>query len=111
MHRVHVVTEPLSDYVRFECGWAYEHTVAAGEDVRLIPVAANQWPEGLPHYDYWLFDSSTLVAMYYGDAGTFSSCAIIDEPDKVVQANYWRDLAVHASIPYREYAARSSLVM
>src|SRR5580700_5841369 len=27
LYRVHVVEEPLSDYVRFECAWSYEHTV------------------------------------------------------------------------------------
>lgn len=58
MHRVHLVEEPLSDYIRYEFGWSYEHTAAAGEDIRIIPVQAGQWPEEIPHYDYWLFDSS-----------------------------------------------------
>ncbi|MFF3865446.1 DUF6879 family protein [Micromonospora sp. NPDC001898] len=106
MHRVHVVTEPLSDYVRFECGWAYEHTVEAGEDVRLIVASDNDWPAALPHYDYWLFDSHQLVAMYYDEEGRFVSGALISEPEKIVQANLWRDAAVSASIPYRTYAAR-----
>ncbi|TWJ30910.1 hypothetical protein JD81_04459 [Micromonospora sagamiensis] len=104
MHRVHVVVEPLSDYVRFECGWAYEHTVAAGEDVRLVTVSGDDWPTGLPHHDYWLFDSSRLVAMYYDEAGRFVSGELISEPEKVVQANLWRDAAVAASVPYRRYA-------
>ncbi len=38
LSRVHVVELPMSDYVRFECAWAYEHTVEAGEDVRILPV-------------------------------------------------------------------------
>lgn len=105
MHRVHVVTEPLSDYVRFECAWSYEHTVEAGEDVRLIPVGGDEWPEGLPHYDYWLFDSSVLIAMYYDDAGQFLSGEIVTDPHLLVRANYWRDLAVQASVPYRDYVA------
>lgn len=108
MHRVHVVVEPLSDYVRFECDWGYEHTAAAGEDVRLIPVTEGEWPEGLPHYDYWLFDSSRLVAMYYDQDGAFLSGEMITDPARIVEANYWRDLAIHASIPYREYASRLS---
>ncbi|ADU09753.1 hypothetical protein ML5_4253 [Micromonospora sp. L5] len=104
MHRVHVVVEPLSDYVRFECGWAYEHTVEAGEDVRLIVVSGDDWPAGLPHYDYWLFDSSQLVAMYYDEAGRFVSGELISEPEKIVQANLWRDAAVAEAIPYRQCA-------
>lgn len=105
MHRVHVVTEPLSDYVRFECAWAYEHTVEAGEDVRLVPVSANDWPAELPHYDYWLFDSSQLVAMHYAESGAFVSGELVTDPGRIVQANLWRDAAVSASVPYRSYAA------
>jgi hypothetical protein len=106
IHRVHVVEEPLSDYVRFECAWAYKHTVPAGEDVRILPVAGGEWPAELPHYDYWLFDSSLLIAMHYEADGTFSSAEMIDEPSEIVQANYWRDLAVGRSMPYRDFAQR-----
>ncbi|URM95448.1 hypothetical protein LUW76_14575 [Actinomadura madurae] len=106
MHRVHVVEEPLSDYVRFECAWSYEHTVPAGEDVRIIPVRQGEWPEGLPHYDYWLFDSCRLVTMHYEEDGAFAAAEIVDDPAKIVQANYWRDLAVSRAVPYQEFAAR-----
>jgi hypothetical protein len=105
MQRVHVIEEPLSDYLRYEFGWAYEHTVAAGEDVRLIPVSAGQWPDKIPHYDYWLFDSSILVAMYYECDGAFSAAELIDDPEKIVRANYWRDMAVVLSVPFHSYAA------
>jgi hypothetical protein len=36
MQRVHVVTEPLSDYLRYEMD-GYRHSVAAGENVRILP--------------------------------------------------------------------------
>lgn len=103
MHRVHVVEEPLSDYIRYEFGWAYTHTVAAGEDIRIIPVSAGQWPDELPQYEYWLFDSSLLVTMHYNEDGSFTAAEIVEEPDKIVQANYWRDAAVAQSIPFNEY--------
>lgn len=106
MHRVHVITEPISDYVRFECGWAYEHTVPAGEDVRLIVVAEGDWPAEIPHYDYWLFDSADLVAMHYDEQGKFLFGELTDDPDRIGQANQWRDLAVARSIPYRQYATQ-----
>lgn len=105
VHRVHVVETPLSDYIRFECAWAYEHTVAAGEDVRIIVVSAGDWPE-LPHFDYWLFDSSLLVAMFYDENGTFKSAEIVEEPRRIVEANRWRDLAIGASATYRDFARR-----
>ncbi|MFC4530091.1 DUF6879 family protein [Sphaerisporangium dianthi] len=106
VHRVHVVEEPLSDYVRFECAWAYAHTVSAGEDVRFIPVPSGEWPEGLPRYDYWLFDSCLLVAMHYRDNGEFEAAEILDDPEKIVQANFWRDMAVRRSISFATFAAR-----
>ncbi|GGL20931.1 hypothetical protein Sme01_23350 [Sphaerisporangium melleum] len=106
LHRVHVVEEPLSDYVRFECAWAYAHTVPAGEDVRLIPVPSGEWPEGLPRHDYWLFDSSILVAMHYREDGTFEAAEIVDDPGEIVQANYWRDMAVYRSISFAVFAAK-----
>ncbi|MCP2342021.1 hypothetical protein FHU30_007410 [Actinomadura rupiterrae] len=106
LHRVHVVEEPLSDYVRFECAWSYEHTVDAGEDVRIAAVGAGEWPEELPHYDYWLFDSRLLVTMRYQDDGAFAVAEIVDDPEQIVVANYWRDAAVARSVPYREFAAR-----
>jgi hypothetical protein len=106
LHRVHVVEEPLSDYVRFECAWAYEHTVEAGEDVRLLAVGKGEWPGELPRYDYWLFDSSQLVAMLYEKDGTFRSAEIVDDPEMIVRANLWRDAALHRAVSYREFAGR-----
>ena len=58
----------------------------------------------LPRYDYWLFDSSQLVAMYYEEDGSFSSAEIIDDPRRVVEANYWRDVAQASAVSYREFA-------
>lgn len=106
IYRVHIVEEPLSDYVRFECAWSYEHTVRAGEDVRILPTARGTWPAGLPHQDYWLFDSSLLVAMHYDKDGTFSAAEVIDDPAEIVQANYWRDAATAMAIPYRDFAGQ-----
>ncbi|GLU46535.1 DUF6879 family protein [Nocardiopsis ansamitocini] len=104
-HRVHVVTEPLSDYVRFECAWCYRHTAAAGEDVRVVAVPEGTWPQGLPRFDYWLFDSALLVRMDYADDDAFVRAEIVADPAQVVAANAARDHAVHLSVPFADYAA------
>jgi hypothetical protein len=36
--RVHVVTEPLTDYLAYELTWEYGLHAAAGEDIRIIPL-------------------------------------------------------------------------
>src|SRR4051794_39747787 len=53
--RVHVLEEPLSDYVRYELQ-AYVPNVDAGEDVRVLAVRRGEWPDGVPRHDFWLFD-------------------------------------------------------
>ncbi|MFD0856816.1 DUF6879 family protein [Actinomadura adrarensis] len=103
-HRVHVVEEPLSDYVRFEAVWSYRETVAAGEDVRVIPVRRGEWPDGIPRLDYWLFDSALLVVMNYAEDGLFLSAQLSEEPDRVAEAVRWRDHALALSQPFSDYA-------
>lgn len=103
IHRVHVVTSPPSNYVMFEAAWAYEHTSQAGEEIGLIPTPAGSWPPELSAwYDYWLFDSSVLVPMYYDDEGRFLRAEIVDDPQRIVEANRWRDAAVSMSVRYED---------
>jgi len=42
--RVHVVCEPLTDYLRYELGWSYPPNVEAGEEARCCPeVRYHRW--------------------------------------------------------------------
>jgi hypothetical protein len=104
--RVHVVREPLSDYLRFECAWEYRYTVAVGEDVRVIPVSDGDWPEGLPNVDFWLFDDQLRVTMKYAPDGAFLAGEITEEAGAVASAIQWRAVAVHSSTSFREYDQR-----
>ena len=63
--RVHVVTFPLSDYVRYELD-AYRENVAVGEQVGIADASELSIPVGP---DFWLFDAVTAqaeaVVMHY----------------------------------------------
>src|SRR6266487_3154075 len=100
--RVHVVVEPLTDYLRYELTWAYEANVAAGEDTRIIPVTGEPWPPGLPREDYWLFDSSELYHLHYRQDGTWLGAEHIAEPELIVNACRWRDAALHHGISWKD---------
>ncbi len=104
MQRVHVVTEPLSEYLRFEFA-TYDRTVAAGEDVRIVPVAPGEtWPAGVSRWDFWLFDSRVVAFMDYDTAGQLFACRVVEkDPALIDQCNRWRDVAVDQSVPYLEY--------
>lgn len=103
--RVHVVTEPLTNYMRYEIAWAYQQSTAAGEDVRIIPVNAGDWPTDIPRADYWLFDSSDLYLMRYDAAGMWLGAEHVTDPWQIIAACRERDAAWRQAIPWREYVA------
>lgn len=102
--RVHVVREPVSDYLSFELTWEYGPHVAAGEDIRIIPIT-DDWPVDVPHRDFWLFDSQRLFDLSYDDAGNWLSVQHITDPAAVAQACFVRDAALYQSITWADYMA------
>ncbi|MEY9941366.1 DUF6879 family protein [Streptacidiphilus sp. MAP5-3] len=100
--RVHVLTRPLTDYLRYEFA-AYVHNVAAGEEVRILDLTDQPNP-GLPDQDFWLFDDQNVVEMRYRSDGSQISRDLLDGPD-LDQYRKWRDLALSLSVPFMEYSA------
>ncbi len=98
MQRVHAVAEPLTEYLQFEIGWSYPLNVAAGEDIRITRAIS-----ALPRADYWLFDSRALARLRYSPAGWLASVELDDDPAAVVQAGYWRDVALHLAVPLQSW--------
>lgn len=104
--RVHVVTEPLTPAMQQELTEGYEGNVAAGEDIRIIPVAdRGEWPKGLECPDFWLFDSSRLYVMRYEPDGDFAGADLITDPESIVKACRVRDQALHDAVPWHAYIA------
>lgn len=106
MSRVHIVQEPLSDYVRFELLWPYVDSSQAGEDIRILSVPSDSWPKCLPHEDFWLFDSRLAAIMRYDDEGRFLEADLTDDPERIPQFIGWQSLARTDSIPYLTYMAQ-----
>jgi len=107
--RVHVIEEPLTEYMRYELA-AYAETVAAGDDVRVIAVRRGDWPQGVPRHDWWLFDDSDLWLMSYDPMGAFVAADQVEDPAEVAQHRRWRDVAVLASSPWSAYMNRAELL-
>lgn len=104
VQRVHVVREPLTDYLRFELTWGYEPNAAAGEDVRIIAIAEHEpWPVDLAQHDYWLFDSAELYDMHYDRDQVWLGVEHVTEPVRIVEACRWRDAALHYGTPWSAY--------
>ncbi|BAJ32364.1 hypothetical protein KSE_66050 [Kitasatospora setae KM-6054] len=97
--RVHVVTRPLTDYLRFEFAH-YWHNVGAGEDVRILDLTDRENP-GLPDQDFWLFDDSRVVLMNYRPDGTQISREVFEGDHRTYVD--WKRLAIAESVPFAEY--------
>ena len=96
------MTLPLSDYSRFGIFCA-QYTNAAGEDIRYLHRDIAQ-ADGLPNYDFWLFDSRKLVRMHFDDEDAFLGAELIEDPVEIVQHNYWRDAAWHRAARRDDFA-------
>lgn len=104
--RVHVVTEPLTAAMQQELTEGYEPNVAAGEDIRIVPVGGDrEWPNELGAPDFWLFDSSRLYIMRYTPDGEWAGADRITDPEAIVRSCRVRDQALHDAVPWPDYIA------
>ncbi|MFE4516979.1 DUF6879 family protein [Kitasatospora sp. NPDC056783] len=100
VQRVHIVTRPLSDYLRYEFMY-YEPHAKAGEDIRILDLTDRSNP-GLPNQDFWTFDDSTVVLMNYESDGTQIDRVLVE--GDVEQYREWQRIAVAESVPFADYA-------
>ncbi len=103
--RVRVVDLPMNDWARYSYVLS-AHNVAAGEDIRYME---RSNAADLPDFDYWLFDSSRLVIMRFDESDRFVGGELVEDPSKIVQANYWRDAAWHKAVRRDDFASEPSV--
>ncbi|OLT12953.1 hypothetical protein BJF79_03370 [Actinomadura sp. CNU-125] len=101
MARVHVVTEPLTDYTLFELTCAYPASVAAGEDIRVLPRHRTRELD-LPDTDFWLLDDRVAV-MHYDRHGNWLSVDLHRAPDMALRYEQARNAAMAAASPLALY--------
>ncbi len=100
--RVHVISRPLTDYLRYEFA-VYRYTVAAGEDVRILDLTDQPNP-GLPTEDFWIFDDTAVVRMDYDPEGIQCGRELLEDADPTPYVG-WKRLALEHSQPFMEYDA------
>ncbi|MGB3440432.1 MAG: DUF6879 family protein [Actinophytocola sp.] len=100
VRRVHLISWPLTDYLRYEFS-VYRYTVAAGEDVRIMDTT-NHPDVRLPDHDYWLFDNEAVVRMDYSTDGTQLGRELLENIDPATYIA-WKELALLHSKPFSAY--------
>ncbi|WP_431920449.1 DUF6879 family protein [Nonomuraea jabiensis] len=101
MERVRVVSEPHTPYTRFGLALAAQN-IAAGECIRYLPRHQASGLD-LPGHDFWLIDSTTLLILRFDDDDRLLGADVVTDPAVVVKHCYYRDVAQHHAISWREY--------
>ncbi|SCF94635.1 DUF6879 family protein [Streptomyces sp. Ncost-T10-10d] len=98
--RVHVVTRPLSEYLRFEFHHYYRAHAMAGEQIRILDVTDRPNPLAGAQ-DFWMFDHSEVVLMnYHPDGRQISREVHVGEVEPFIE---FQRIAVEESVPFEEY--------
>ncbi|MFJ1888379.1 DUF6879 family protein [Streptomyces sp. NPDC094461] len=98
--RVHIVTQPLSDYLRFEFARYYQVHSRAGDDIRILDVTSRANPLEKVQ-DFWLFDRVEVVLMNYEADGRQISREVFE--GKVSPFIEYQRIAIAESVPFEEY--------
>lgn len=101
VRRLRVISEPVTDYIRFE--WLDAHELARlGEDVRWLP-RQRASALFLPGNDLWCFDRETVVFTCLSGDGEVQGFELTRDPVLVAQVVTSFEDAWRAAIPHSEY--------
>jgi len=101
LRRLRVVSEPVTDYIRFEWQDA-DQLVKAGEDVRWLP-RQRASAVILPVNDLWSFDNETIVFTYLSGDGHIQGYELTRDPALVNHCLTAFEAAWRAAIRHSEY--------
>lgn len=102
VRRARIISEPASDYIRFEYEVTPAANLAAGEQVRWLP-RRKASDLMLPGNDFWLFDGSTVLFNYFSGNGTAAGTELRDEPDIVKQCASAFEAIWDRAVPHEEF--------
>jgi hypothetical protein len=104
MYRVHILSRPLTDYLRYELAWGYHRNTKAGEEFFILDTTEQENPlEGVP--DFWMFDESTVSIMHYDETAAFTGSEILPE-ERSAEFIAYRDAALTHAQPFPEWWAK-----
>ncbi|MFG5722151.1 DUF6879 family protein [Streptomyces murinus] len=101
IRRARVISEPVSDYIRWE-HYVTRANVTAGEEVRWLPRRqATSIP--LPGNDFWLFDGALLRVHHFSGDGVVVEDEITADPEAVKLCSAGFEAVWERAIPHHLY--------
>ncbi|MFF3699217.1 DUF6879 family protein [Streptomyces sp. NPDC002221] len=107
MRRARVISEPVTDYIRYEHALAPLH-LQAGEEVRWLPRRqANDIP--LPGNDFWLLDERIVEFHHFTGTGEWATEGKerIDDPATAALCATAFESVWERAIPHEKYTAQA----
>ncbi|WP_412540191.1 hypothetical protein R8Z50_30900 [Longispora sp. K20-0274] len=104
LSRVHVVTSPLTDYLRYEFEWGYATSVRHGERISILDLAMVDYAGPMPDFDFWLFDDKLGVRMHYAPDGSYEHATLL-APGDIPNLIHFRESLLAAAVPFADYWA------
>ncbi|MFE4517599.1 DUF6879 family protein [Kitasatospora sp. NPDC056783] len=101
MRRARVVSEPVTDYIRYEHDLTFAN-VAAGELVRWLP-RRRAADIALPGTDLWMFDGSAVLFTYFSGDGDVVDREWRTEPDVVELVRSAFEAVWERATPHEDY--------
>ncbi|OII65515.1 hypothetical protein BJP40_01020 [Streptomyces sp. CC53] len=103
LRRARIVSEPVTDYIRWEHSLTGPHNIAAGETVRWLPrrLASDLM---LPGNDLWLIDDRLVLFHWFTGDGEWAGHDFNEDPAtvKAVAASF--EAVWERAIPHEEFA-------
>ncbi|MER6175558.1 DUF6879 family protein [Streptosporangium sp. NPDC001681] len=104
IQRARIVSEPITDYVRFEYDITEGLNLAAGEDVRWLP-RCRASDLALPGNDFWVFDDTTVMWNHFTGDGESAGKETSDDPAAVKLCTSAFLAVWERALPHAEYRA------
>jgi hypothetical protein len=102
VRRARIISEPVTDYVRYEYALTDGLNIAAGESVRWLPrrLASDL---ALPGNDFWLFDGRLVLFNHFGGDGSSGGKELRHESSVVQLCAAAFDAVWNRAIPHEIY--------
>ncbi|WP_413801533.1 DUF6879 family protein [Streptomyces iranensis] len=105
MRRARIVSEPVSEYIKFEYDVTGRHNIAAGEEVRWLPrrKAADL---ALPGADCWVIDDEVVIFNHFDGNGNWDPATSMDvrtEPALAKLCGSAFEAVWERAVPHTEY--------
>ncbi|ASU86017.1 hypothetical protein CDO52_03945 [Nocardiopsis gilva YIM 90087] len=103
MRRCRIVSEPVSDYIRYEYDGTFTN-VAAGERVRWLPRRRTR-DLALPGVDFWVMDEAVVIYNHFSGDGQWSELGmeVVRDPALVKLCGAAFESAWERGIDHAEY--------